>query len=116
MCLVTCDDTYGICRDSHFQEGFVIIIREWLGERGGSYRKSAMFNVIKKGTDLVFIKLELRSGQDLFVFRQDAGVKRKSQLTGRNHADNFPARSERRQKSGNKHIGIEDNIHCARAR
>ena len=58
-------------------------------------------DIVKNGGNLFFFKLEFRPAENFFVFCQDTGINAKSQFTGRNHTDDFPARAERRQKAGN---------------
>jgi len=75
---------------------------------------STVFNMLKDGSDSVFIKLKLWLAQYFVILRQNTGIKRECQFVGRNHADDFPARPGWRQKACDKNIGVEDNIHLAR--
>ncbi len=82
MNLVSCDQTYRLCRKAYLQEWFVVRIREGLGERRGCHGNSTMHNIVKQGNDLVSFKSELRPGENFFIFRQDAGIKGEGEFAG----------------------------------
>ena len=59
-------------------------------------------------------KVELRTIQYFVVFGQDPGIDAQSEVTGRDHADDVAARTERRQETCHKDIRVEDDLHRLR--
>ena len=52
------NEAFRLSGNGYFKEGFVIRIRQRVTERGGRHCAAAMLNLVKEGSDLVFVKSE----------------------------------------------------------
>ncbi len=69
MFLIAGNQTGGLTRQRHFEERFIIRIRQRMGQRGGCNSLATTDNIIKQGGDLFFRKAKPWATQNFVVFR-----------------------------------------------
>ena len=92
--MVAGEETRDPSSDGDFQKWLSIRIRQRLRKRRGSDDDSAMFDKVEDCGDSIMVEFEFGPGEDLPIFRQDAGIKGERQLFGRDHANDLSARPE----------------------
>jgi len=100
--------------NGNLKKGLVARVRQQSGRRRRSHNLAAALNMAKENQNLVCLKPKLGTTQNFAVFGQNARIEAQRQVTGRNHTNNLRARTERREKTRHKDIGVEDYLHLPR--
>jgi len=100
--------------NGNLEKRLVARVRQQSGKRRGSHNLAAALDMVQENQNPVRLKPKLGTTQNFAVFGQNARIEAQRQVTGRNHTNNLRARTERREETRHKDIGVEDYLHLPR--
>jgi hypothetical protein len=114
MLQVAGDYTFRMAGQRRFEERFIALIRQSDRQRIACHGFAFGSDLIQENMNLLLVELKFRPRQDLGIFPQNSRIEAERQGSGCDHADNFAQRTERRKKSRDQDIRIDDDVHRRR--
>jgi len=68
MCVITCDEAYRLTGNGYLEKGLVARVRQRVGKWRRSDNVATVLNMVKESDNLIDLKPELGTMQDLTVF------------------------------------------------